>query len=394
MDFPNTLTAYRNPNYYTPEHEQFRESVRAFVAREMAPYANEWDEAETFPHELYRKAARAGLLGLGYPEEYGGTPCDIFYKLILAEEMARSGAGGVNASLKSHTIGSPPILAAGSAEMKRRVLPAVLAGEKISALAITEPSGGSDVASLKTTALRDGDHYVVNGSKIFITSGMRADYYTVAVRTNPEDRGAGGVSLLLIERDTPGFTRTPLKKMGWWASDTAQLHFDNCRVPVSNLIGEENRGFRIVMRNFNSERIGMAAGAYGLQQVCLEDALSWARERRTFGLPLVERQVIRHKLVDMSIRIDTTRTMLEDLAWRVEHEAGDPKTLVAQLSMLKVHAMQSLQFCADTAVQILGGMGFMRGTRPERIYREVKVNMIGGGSEEIMKDLAAKQLGY
>jgi acyl-CoA dehydrogenase len=221
MDFPNTLTAYRNPNYYTPEHEQFRETVRAFVAREMAPYANEWDEAETFPRELYRKAAQAGLLGLGYPEEYGGTPCDIFYKLILAEEMARSGAGGVNASLKSHTIGSPPILAAGSTEMKKRVLPAVLAGEKISALAITEPSGGSDVASLKTTAIRDGDHYVVNGSKIFITSGMRADYFTVAVRTNPEDRGAGGVSLLLIERDTPGFTRTPLKKMGWWASDTA-----------------------------------------------------------------------------------------------------------------------------------------------------------------------------
>ncbi len=394
MNAPNRLTAFRNPNYYTAEHEQFRQTVRQFVARELAPHANDWDEAGTFPRELYRKAARVGLLGLGYPEEYGGTPCDIFYKLIQSEELGRSGAGGVNASLFSHTIGSPPILAAGSSDMKRRVLPAVLAGEKISALAITEPSGGSDVASLRTTAVLDGDHYVVNGSKTFITSGMRADFYTVAVRTNPADRGAGGISLLLIERDTPGFTRTELKKMGWWASDTATLHFENCRVPAANLIGEENRGFPIVMRNFNSERIYMAAGAYGFAQVCLEDALDWARQRKTFGMPLSERQVIRHKLVDMGIRIETTRCLLEDLAWRVEHAAGDPHVLVSQLSMLKVQAMQTLQFCADQAVQILGGMGFMRGTRVERIYREVKVNMIGGGSEEIMKDLAAKQLGF
>jgi acyl-CoA dehydrogenase len=394
MTTPNRLTAYRNPNYYSADHEQFRDTVRAFATREIAPYANEWDEAGGFPRELYRKASQAGLLGLGYPEEYGGTPCDIFYKLILSEELARGGAGGVCASLMSHTIGSPPILAAGSAAMKRRVLPAVLAGERISALAITEPSGGSDVASLRTTAILEGDHYVVNGEKTFITSGMRADYYSVAVRTNPADRGAGGVSLLLIERDTPGFSRTELKKMGWWASDTATLHFENCRVPAANLIGEENRGFPIVMRNFNSERIGMAAGAYGFAQICLEDALAWARERKTFGLPLSERQVIRHKLVDMAIRIETTRTLLEDLAWRVENSAGDPKVLVAQLSMLKVQSMQTLQYCADTAVQILGGMGFMRGTRVERIYREVKVNMIGGGSEEIMKDLAARQLSF
>jgi acyl-CoA dehydrogenase len=390
----NTLTVFRNPNYYTAEHQQFRDTVRAFAEREIAPFVNAWDEAETFPRELYRKAAQAGLLGLGFPEEYGGTPCDIFYKMILAEEMAWCGAGGVKASLMSHGIGAPPIVNAGSEAMKRRVLPQILAGEKISALAITEPSGGSDVASLKTTAIRDGDHYVVNGSKIFITSGMRADYFTVAVRTNPEDRSAGGVSLLLLERDMPGFTRTPLKKMGWWASDTAQLHFENVRVPVENLIGKENQGFPIVMRNFNSERIGMAGGALGFSQVCYEDALAWAQQRQTFGLPLSERQVIRHKLVDMAIRIETTRTFLEDLAWRVEHKAGDPKTLVAQLSMLKVLSMQNLQFCADTAVQILGGMGFMRGTRVERIYREVKVNMIGGGAEEIMKDLAARQLGF
>jgi acyl-CoA dehydrogenase len=394
MSTPTPLTAFRNPNYYSPDHERFRDTVRQFALREIAPHANAWDEAGGFPRELYTKAAQAGLLGLGYPEAYGGTPCDVFYKIVLSEEMSHGGSGGVCASLMSHTIGSPPILNAGSEAMKRRVLPAVLAGEKISALAITEPGGGSDVAGLKTTAILDGDHYVVNGEKIFITSGIRADYVTVAVRTNPADRGAGGVSLLLIERDTPGFGRTALDKMGWWASDTAHLRFENCRVPAGNLIGEENRGFPIVMRNFNMERLWMAAGALGFSQRCLEDALDWARQRHTFGAPLSDRQVIRHKMVDMAIRIETTRTFLEDLAWRVEHQAGDPRTLVAQLSMLKVQAMQTLQFCADQAVQILGGMGYMRGTRVERTYREVKVNMIGGGSEEIMKDLAARQLGF
>ncbi len=382
----------RNSNYYSSEHEQFRDLVRSFVTREIAPHVNKWDEAEGFPRDLYRRAADVGLLGIGYPEEYGGTPGDVFFHLIVAEEVARAGCGGLSASLFSHTIGAPPILHAGSAALKARVLPEILSGAKIAALAITEPSGGSDVASLRTTAIRNGDHYLVNGDKTFITSGIRADYFTVAVRTDPANKGAGGVSLLLIERDTPGFTRTPLKKMGWWASDTAQLHFDGCRVPVSNRIGAENEGFRIIMRNFNSERLSMAAGAYGFAQVCLDDALSWAHERNTFGAPLGERQVIRHKLVDMAMKIEASRTLLDDLAWRVQHQIGDPHLLVAQLCMLKNFAAQTLQFCADEAVQILGGMGFMRGTRVERIYREVKVNMIGGGAVEIMKDLAARQM--
>ncbi|MGE0884542.1 MAG: acyl-CoA dehydrogenase family protein [Blastocatellales bacterium] len=388
------LNLQPNPNYYTPEHEQFRATMREFVAREIAPFAGEWDEAEEFPRELYRKAAAIGLLGLGYPEEYGGTPADIFYSIIASDELARAGSGGLSASLMSHSIGAPPILKAGSREMKARVLPQILSGEKISALAITEPSGGSDVAGIKTTAIRHGDHYIVNGEKTFITSGIRGDYFTTAVRTNPDDKSAGGVSLLLIELDTPGFTRTPLKKMGWWASDTAHLYFENCRVPVANLIGEENQGFRIIMHNFNSERLGMAAGACGFAKVCFEDALSWARQRKTFGQPLIERQVIRHKLVDMAMKIESTRALLEDLAWRVENRAGDPNLLVAQTCMLKNLATQTMQFCADQAVQILGGMGYMRGERVERIYREVKVNMIGGGAEEIMKDLAARQMKF
>ena len=388
------LNPQPNPHYYSPEHEQFRQTLRAFVAREITPFVNEWDEAEEFPRELYRQAAAIGLLGMGYPEEYGGTPADIFYSLIAADELAQCGSGGVLASLLSHTIAAPPILAAGSEEMKACVLPAILAGEKIAALAITEPAGGSDVASLKTTALREGDCYVVNGEKTFITSGMRADYFTVAVRTNPQDKGAGGVSLVLIERDTPGFTRTPLKKMGWWCSDTAHLHFDNCCVPVTNLIGPENQGFRLTMLNFNAERLGLAANACAFAKVCFTDALAWARERKTFGAPLIERQVIRHKLVDMAMKIEATRATLEDLAYRVEHQLGASHLLVAQTSMLKNFATQTMQFCADQAVQILGGMGYIRESRVERIYREVKVNMIGGGAEEIMKDLAARQMKF
>src|SRR5579863_5018141 len=307
--------AARSP-YYTAEHEAFRETIRRFVAKEIEPFAAAWDEAETFPRELYEKAAAVGLLALGFPEAYGGVETDSFYGIIAAQELAKAGAGGVSASLQSHTIGAPPIAIAGSEALKRRVLPEILAGRKISALAITEPSGGSDVANLQTTAKRQGDHYVVKGSKTFITSGMRADYYTVAVRTG--GLGRGGVSLILIERDTPGFSRTPLKKMGWWASDTATLYFDDCRVPAGNLLGSENEGFRIIMRNFNRERLGMAAGCTGYARVCLDEAVAYARERETFGQPLIQHQVIRHKLVDMAMRVNATQAYLESLAWRVD----------------------------------------------------------------------------
>jgi acyl-CoA dehydrogenase len=375
----------------TEEHEAWRETVRRFVEREIIPHVTAWDEAGEFPRELYKKAAAAGLLGVGYPEEYGGTPANYFFRIVSAEEFARAGCGGLSASLFSHTIGSPPIAAVGSEELKRRVLPSILAGEKISALAITEASGGSDVASLRTSARKDNGEYIVNGEKTFITSGMRADYYTVAVRTGGP--GAAGVSLLLIERDRPGFTRAPLKKMGWWCSDTASLHFDNVRVPAENLIGEENKGFRAIMLNFNSERLSMAAGAVGFAQACLEDALAWARERKTFGEPLLNHQAIRHKLVDMQTRVHAARAMLYDTAWKLD-EAPRDKGHIAQLAMLKNFATDTMQFCADAAVQTLGGAGFIRGTRAERVYREAKVMQIGGGSTEIMKDLAARQLGW
>jgi acyl-CoA dehydrogenase len=257
------------------------------------------------------------------------------------------------------------------------------------------------VAALRTTAKRetdgDGDHYVVNGEKTFITSGMRADWITVAVRTG-EGRGAGGISMLLVPGGTPGLSRTRLSKMGWLCSDTATLHFDNVRVSARYLLGDEGAGFRMVMGNFNGERIGLAAGALGFSQACLDEALAWARERKTFGAALIQHQAVRHKLVDMQMRIASTEAWIEAVSAEGDalEAAGrfNAPEWVAQICMLKNHATQTMQFCADQAVQILGGMGFMRGTVSERIYREVKVMMIGGGAEEIMKELAAKQMGW
>ncbi len=385
-----TFDGSRAPSpFLNDDHHQWRTQIRRFVDREIAPHVDAWDEAGAFPRALYAKAAEVGLIGLGYPEAYGGVSegVDRFHALIAAEEVARAGSGGVSAGLMSHGIGLPPVLALGSEELKTRVAPRVLSGEWICALAITEPSGGSDVANLQTRARRDGDHYVLNGSKMFITSGMRADVITVAARTGGE--GAGGISLFAVEGDTPGLSRTALKKQGWWASDTAALHFDDMRVPAANMIGAENQGFLGVMLNFNSERLFMAATMVAFSRVCLEDAAAWARERSTFGKPLSKHQVIRHKLAEMYRTINATQAYLDQCAWRVEQG----ETPVADLSMLKVQASLTMEFCAREAMQILGGAGYMRGGRVERIYREVRVNAIGGGSEEIMRDLAARQLG-
>ncbi|SFR68221.1 acyl-CoA dehydrogenase [Marinobacter daqiaonensis] len=374
--------------FYTAEHEAFRDSVRTFVRKEIEPFVTEWDEAGTFPRELYRKAADIGLIPLGYPEQYGGIEADLFYMIIAAQELAMAGCGGLSASLMSHGIGTPPIVKYGSEELKQRVLPPIYSGEAISALAITEPGGGSDVAALRTTARRDGDHYVVNGSKTFITSGMRADTYTVAVRTG--EAGHRGISLLVIDRDTPGFTRTPLdRKMGWWCSDTATLYFDDCRVPAGNLLGEENQGSKMIMNNFNFERIFMAAGCVGFARACYEETVEYARQRQTFGKSLIEHQVIRHKLADMYMKIEASQAYLEKLAWQIEQ--GDNP--VADVCLLKNQSTLTMEYCAREAVQTLGGAGYLRGPKSERIYREVRVNAIGGGAEEIMRDLASRQLG-
>jgi acyl-CoA dehydrogenase len=381
----------RLPNpHLTQEHEAWRDQLRRFVDAEIAPFADDWDEAGHIPDTLWPRAAAIGLLGLGYPEAYGGTSenIDSWYQWITNEELNRFGVGGVTASLMVHGIGLPPVLSWGSETMKQAVAPAVLAGEKHIALGITEPGGGSDVANLTTTAVREGGHYRVNGSKTYITGGMRANWISTAVRTG--DAGAGGVSMLLIPTDAEGFSRTALdRKQGWWASDTATLYFDDVRVPVENLIGEENQGFRVIMTNFNGERMAMAANMEAMGRVCLEEAAAWARQRNTFGRRLADHQVIRHKIAQMKQKLNATQAYIRACYEAIE--AGEPNP--GDIALLKVQASETLEFCAREAMQILGGIGYMRGNRVERIYREVRVNAIGGGSEEIMRDLAARQYG-
>jgi len=378
----------RNP-FQTEERQAFQDTVRNFVEREIRPYADAWDEAGEVPWELHRKAGALGLFGFGIDERYGGLGFDdAFMRAIYAEEISRCGATGIPADLGARSISVGPIHALGSEDIKQRVLPVVLSGEKNSSLAITEPSGGSDVANLKTRATRDGHHYVINGAKTFITGGMRSDYFVVAARTGGP--GLTGISLLLVEAGAPGFERQPLpRKMGWWCSDTAALYFDDCRVPAENLLGPPDRGFLAVMQNFNHERFFMAAQCLGMMKACLEDAIAWAKERETFGQRLIGHQVIRHKLADMSARIDATEALIRNVAWLI-NEGEMP---VAEISKAKFFASKGLEFCASEAMQILGGAGFLRGNRIERIYREVKVMAIGGGSEEILRDLAARQMG-
>ena len=387
---PLDFDALRPPSPFLDDtHRQWRDSLRKFLERELAPHVAEWDEAGAVPREVFLKAGAFGLLGAGYPEEFGGwrEGYDYFHRIVTSEELARLGAGGVTAALMVHGIGLPPIIARGSQEMKARVAPLVLRGEKQISLAITEPDAGSDVANISTRAEKRGDAYVVNGSKTYITGGMTSHFFTTAVRTGGE--GAGGVSLLLIEADAKGFTRTPLKKQGWWASDTSTLYFDNVEVPAENLIGAENQGFAGIMANFNGERLGLASGATALSRVCIEEAASWAQQRKTFGKRLADHQVIRHMFAQMVLRVNATTAYLEHCVWRVQNG----ETPVADLCLLKVQASETLEFCAREAMQILGGAGYMRGGRVERIYREVRVNAIGGGSEEIMRDLAARQYG-
>lgn len=378
-----------NPDL-SPEHEAWREQLRRFFEREVIPFAEDWDEAGQMPADLWPKAAAVGLIGLGYPEQYGGTSegIDIWYKNILNEELARFAVGGVSANLMVHNIGLPPVVNFASDEIKEQVATAVLNGSKRISLCITEPGAGSDVAQLATTARLDGDHYVVNGSKTYITGGMNANWFTTAVRTG--GAGAKGVSALLIAADSEGVSRTELdRKQGWWASDTATIYFDNVRVPVGNLIGEENQGFRVIMNNFNGERMAMSAAMEGFARVCLEEAVAWARQRKTFGKRLADHQVIRHKIAEMKQRINATQSYLQLVSRQIalgNESAGD-------IALLKVQCSQTMEFCAREAMQILGGIGYMRGSRVERIYREVRVNAIGGGSEEIMRDLAARQYG-
>src|SRR5690554_4879583 len=377
-----------NIDYFNETHEMLRRSTRRFVEQEILPHINDWEEAGTFPRELYKKMADIGLTGIGYPEEYGGMGEDVFMKIACSEELMCSTSGGLVASLGSMDIGLPPLVKWGSAELKARIVPSVLSGEKIACLAITEPSGGSDVVNLRTRAVKDGDHYIVNGSKTFITSGIRADYYTVAVRTG--DPGFGGVSLLLIEKGTSGFTVGPaLKKTGWWASDTAELFFEDCRVPAANLIGPENGGFFCIMTNFQSERLMLCVMANMTAQLALEESLQHIKEREVFGRPLEKFQVTRHKLAEMATQVEVSR----EFTYRVAAKIAAGQNCIKEVSMAKNFATTVSDRVTYDAVQIFGGSGFMRGTVVERLYRDNRILAIGGGTYEIMNEVISKQMG-
>jgi acyl-CoA dehydrogenase len=373
----------------TPERAALRAMVRDFTEREIVPYLDEWEDAGELPRELHVKAAKAGLLGAGFPEEAGGGGGDLFDSLTVAEELLLSGAsGGVLASLFTHGIACPHMVMSGNQDLIERFVRPALAGEKIGALGVTEPGAGSDVAGLRTTAVRDGDHYVVNGSKMFITSGVRADFVTTAVRTG--DPGAGGVSLLVIEKGTPGFAVSrSLRKMGWLCSDTAELSFTDVRVPVENLIGAENSGFIQIMQNFVTERLSLAVQAYATAQRCLDLTLQWVKDRETFGRPLSSRQLIRHKVAEMARQVDVARVYTRNLAER--YAAGED--VLTEMAYAKNTAVYAVEHVVHEAVQLHGGMGYMRETEVERHYRDARILGIGGGTTEIMNEIAAKRLG-
>lgn len=388
QDFPAAIYGLTNP-FDTEERKAFRNTIVSFVEAEIRPYAFEWDEAGHVPWTLHEKLGKLGVWGFGIDEKYGGLGFDDpFIRMDCAVALSMCGAGGVPAALGGRSISLDPIQKLAHEDIRMRVLPEVISGRKGSSLGITEPGAGSDVANLTTTAIQDGDSWILNGSKAFITGGMESDFFVIGARTGGP--GLAGISLFFVEADMPGFSRTPLKrKMGWWASNQATLYFDDLRLPAKNLMGQENYGFIQIMQNFNYERLSLVAGSLGMMKVCLEDSIAWAQERETFGKPLIRHQVIRHKLADMSAKIDAVQSNLWILCAQIE--AGHMP--VAEICKAKFFATKALEFCASEAMQILGGAGYIRGNRIENVYREVKVMAIGGGSEEIMKDLAVRQMG-
>jgi acyl-CoA dehydrogenase len=372
------------------EHAHLREQVRRFAGKEIAPNAHAWEESGGFPDGLYEKAARAGLLGIGYPEELGGTGGDLSHLLVAGEEMVLAGTSvGTCVGLVSHAIALPPIVKFGTEEQKERFVRPVLEGRQVAALAVTEPGGGSDVAAVRTKAMKQGEAYVVTGSKTFITSGTRANIVTTAVRTGGP--GPGGLSILVILGGTPGYeVGRKLDKTGWWASDTAELFFEGCKVSEDNLIGPENAGFTILMANFATERLLLAGQCVAIAELARREAMTYARQRKAFGKSLMGFQVTRHKLAEMDTRLSAARALVGEATTRVL--AGEEAPQLT--AMAKNTASDACSFVVDQAVQIHGGYGYMRETIVERLYRDARLYAIGGGTREIMNELIAKAEGY
>ena len=378
-----------NP-FDTAERRELRATVRGFMTSEVLPHLDDWERAGELPRSLHKSAAALGLLGIAFPEAVGGEGGSLVDAMVVVEEMHYAGAsGGLIASLLTCGIAVPHLAAAGDPEQVGRWVRPTLAGDLIGSLAITEPDGGSDVAGIRTTAVRDGDHFVVNGAKTYITSGVRADFVTTAVRTGGP--GAHGVSLLVVEKGTPGFAVSrKLEKMGWHCSDTAELSYVDCRVPVSNLVGAENSGFVQIAQNFVAERLTLAVQAYATAQRALDLSLEWCRLRSTFGRPLISRQAVQNTLTEMARRVDVARVYARDVALR--HLAGED--VIAEVCFAKNTAVEAGEWVVREAVQLFGGLGYMRESEVERHYRDIRILGIGGGTDEIMTMLAGRRLGF
>jgi acyl-CoA dehydrogenase len=372
--------------YITPEHEQLREQIARFIAREVEPFAQAWEDAGMTPREVLRKMGDAGLFGLMYSSAYGGAEADALTNLVFAEALSQSTFGGFIITVLVHTdMASPHLHHAGSAAQLDRYMPGVITGRTITAVGITEPGAGSDVAGIRTSARRDGDHWVLNGAKMFITNGVHADLYFIAAKTSDARHG---MSMFIVEKGTPGFSvGRSLKKTGWLSSDTAELVLDNVRVPASHLLGEENKGFYAVMKNFQTERIALAAMAVGHCTQALKMTLDFVRERQAFGAPLFEKQTIRQRLAMLDAKVHAARAFMYDCAWRVTQQHD----VTQQVSMLKALTGELVNEVVQTCQQFHGGMGYMRETAIERLWRDARILAIGGGATEVMLDEVAKR---
>ncbi|WP_341908516.1 acyl-CoA dehydrogenase family protein [Polaromonas sp. YR568] len=372
--------------YLTPEHEQLREQVARFIAREVEPYAAQWEEDGCVPREVLRKMGQAGLLGLMYDSEYGGGEADALTNLVFAEALSQSTFGGFIITVLVHTdMASPHLFHAGTPEQKARYMPSVISGETITAVGITEPGAGSDVAGMRTTARRDGDHWVLNGTKMFITNGVHANLYFVAAKTGTARHD---MSMFIVEKGTPGFTvGRALKKTGWLSSDTAELIFDNVRIPAGSLLGEEGKGFYSVMKNFQTERIALGAMAVGHCTQALQMTLDHVRSREAFGSTLWDKQTIRHRIAMLDAKTRAARQFMYHCAWAVTQQ----KDIVQEVSMLKALTGELVNEVLQTCQQFHGGMGFIRETAIERLWRDARVLGIGGGATEVMLEEVAKR---
>ncbi|WP_216829818.1 acyl-CoA dehydrogenase family protein [Alkalihalobacterium elongatum] len=375
---------------FTEEHEMFRKAVSKFVEKEVKPNVEQWEKDGEVPRSLYQRMGELGYLGIKFPEQYGGSGLDIITEAVLIEELAKCGSGGVGAAIGAHTgIAMTNIWKYGNDEQKQKYLVPGIKGDTISALAITESGGGSDVSAIKTTAKKDGDGYVLNGSKTFITNGVNADYVIVAAKTR-EVPVHKNISLFIIETNSEGYSvGKKLKKLGWRSSDTGELFFDNVRVPKENLIGEENKGFQYIMQNFQFERISMALGSVGLGELALEDTKKYSKERIQFGQPLSNFQVLRHKMVDMAVDIEKARS----ISYRALYLYDKGEDCVTEATMAKAFAAEMIRRVTDQAVQIHGGNGYMMEYAVQRYWRDARIQSIGGGTTQIMNEILTKRLG-